>query len=198
MPVGVTLGLAIWVRHSPRWSAWATVMWGVGVSIFLYKLMPLEAVRRVMEPVFGARLYGYMVRNPFAATNFFSSPLMMAFFLGTKFFYDPAKHRRYERQVERFFRRMETPVDFEKEVGNDNTLLQSRLLGRVMLVYAVLVSGVLLVPNTLEGRLGVAGCAGVMFAIAGALLLYARQLSRGAAVEGVSETVSSERAGSIS
>ena len=169
MPVGVTLALAMWVKHSPRWAAWATVVWGAGVSVFLYNIMPLDAVRHMAEPVFGARLYGYMVGNPFAATNFFTIPLTIAFFLATKLFYDPAKHRGYERQVARFFRRMETPVDFEREVGNDNSRAQALVLSRVMSVYALLVSLILLVPNSMEGRVGVAGCAGAMFAIAGGL-----------------------------
>jgi SSS family solute:Na+ symporter len=199
MPIGVTLALAIWVKHSPKWAAWATVLWGVLVSVFLYHVMPMQGVRQVLSPVFGERLYGYMVMNPFAATNFFTIPLMTVFFLGTKLFYDPAKHRRYERQTERFFRRMETPVDFEKEVGNDNSLAQVQLLGRVMLVYAILVSLILLVPNALEGRLAIAGCAAAMFSIAGGFGLYARYLLRGQqAAARVSRPVSDVGAETIS
>ncbi len=178
MPVGVTMALAIWVKRSPRWAAWATVLWGVGVSVFLYNVFPMLEVQRVFAPVLGERFCDYLVTNPFAATNFIGIPLTTLFFLGTKWFYDPTKHRGYERQVDRFFKRMETPVDFEKEVGNDNSLAQAQVLSRVMMVYAVLVSLIVLVPNSLEGRLGIAACAAAMFGIAGGMWLYVRHLGR--------------------
>ncbi|MGN6370772.1 MAG: sodium:solute symporter family transporter [Phycisphaerae bacterium] len=178
MPVGVTLALAMWVKHSPRWAAWGTVVWGVMLSVFLYEVLPMAAVGRVCVPVLGERFYGYLVSNKFAATNFLAIPLTALFFLGTKAFYKPAQHKSYERQVERFFRRMETPVDFEREVGHDNSRAQALVLSRVMGVYAVLVSLILLVPNTAEGRVGIGACAGGMFVIAGGMRLYARHLGR--------------------
>ena len=181
MPVGVTLALAIWVKRTPRWAAWATVLWGVLVSVFMYQAIPTSPMQRLFTPILGERFYHYLVTNPFAATNFIAIPLTTLFFFGTKLFYDPAKHQGYERQVDRFFKRMETPVDFEKEVGNDNSVAQARLLSRVMAVYALLMSLILLIPNSLEGRIGIAACSAAMFGIAGGMRLYVRYLGRASA-----------------
>ncbi|HUO09283.1 MAG TPA: hypothetical protein VM008_13330 [Phycisphaerae bacterium] len=177
MPVGVTLALAIYVKRSPRWAAWATVLWGACVSAFLYEILPLPSLSHLFTPLLGERVYRYMITNKFAITNLVAIPVTSLFFLTAAFFYRPSRHRASERQVRRFFRRMNTPVDFEREIGHDNTRVQALILGRVMCLYGALVALILLVPNSLDARIGVAACSAMMLALGATLLLYARRLN---------------------
>jgi tetrahydromethanopterin S-methyltransferase subunit G len=135
-------------------------------------------------------MYHYMLTNKFAVTNLVGIPVTSLFFLCTRFFHRRTPGGEYERQVQRFFNQMETPVDFEREVGKDNTQAQARVLGRVMGVYGLLVGLILLVPNSAGGRVAVAACAGLMLAIGGGLLFYARRIAQEKAAAASSEPAS--------
>ena len=80
------------------------------------------------------------------------------------------------RDTAEFFRRMETPVDFEKEVGGDNTAQQAGVLGRVALVYGASIVMLMLVPNTLADRLSILACALIPLAVGFGLRRYARRV----------------------
>ena len=87
--------------------------------------------------------------------------------------------------VEGFFKRMNTPVDFEQEVGGDNTASQARLIGIVASIYGSFVLLLTLIPNPLSGRLGILACAATLLGVGGGLQWYARRLqSRGLTLAG--------------
>jgi hypothetical protein len=168
----------MFVRKAPKWAGWSTVLFGGLATFVLYDILPLPQAARILSPVLGERVYHYMITNKFAVTNLLGIPVTSLFFIFTRFFYKRTPSRQYERQVQRFFNRMETPVDFDKEVGRDNTQAQARILGKVMCVYGALIGLILLVPNSAGGRLAVAVCAGMMLSIGGGLLLYARRIGQ--------------------
>lgn len=85
-----------------------------------------------------------------------------------------ADHR--TREVD-FFRLMEKPVDFEREVGGALDGPQAVITGRVLLVMGGLMLLYLLVPNSGFGRLGVAALAGFVASCGLGLLLLGTRAS---------------------
>ena len=63
----------------------------------------------------------------------------------------------YKAKVTEFFRCINTPVDFEKEVGAAVDLSQLKILGGFTMNIGILLSGLLFVPNDwgLRGRGGI-------------------------------------------
>ena len=100
----------------------------------------------------------------------------MMFFLGTRLLYRPQPGSEYDRDSAEFFRRMETPVDFEKEVGGDNTAQQAGVLGRVALIYGAFIVLLVLLPNTLADRISIFACALIPLAVGFGLRGYARRV----------------------
>jgi hypothetical protein len=132
--------------------------------------------RSLLEPWSGEGVYHYLVTNKFVVTNLVGVPLTMAFFWATAFWYRPGADPEYEKNSAEFFRRMATPVDFEKEVGADNTAEQARVLGAVACFYGAFITLLAFIPNGFVGRIAILGCAGVMWLCGGGLLLYARSV----------------------
>lgn len=182
VPLSVPMFLGMLIKRVPRWAGWGTVLFGVGVAILIYDVMPSAPVRAMLEPYLGASTYGYVLSNKFTVSNMVGVPLIMLFFLSTRAFYRPEADPEYQRTSAEFFRRMEIPVDFEKEVGGDNTAEQARLLGRIACLYGAFIVGLLMIPNSSADRLSILGCAVLPLAVGGVLLAYARRRSRVVAV----------------
>jgi hypothetical protein len=74
-----------------------------------------------------------------------------------------------------FFHKMNTPVDFEKEVCNDNTPAQARILGIISCLYGVFITILFFIPNPWLGRAGIVACALFLWSVGGGLLAYSRR-----------------------
>ena len=175
IPMSVPMFLGMIVRRTPAWSAWGTVLFGVVVSLVVLRVMPLPEARAWLAPVLGGGVYDYITQHPFVAGNLITAPLTCLFFLATRLFHRPDPGSERERQVAEFFRNRTTPVDFEREVGGDNTPRQARMIGRMASIYGFFVLALVALPNPLSGRLGIAACAAMLLGVGGALMLYARR-----------------------
>ena len=173
LPLGIPILLAMFFRRVPRWAGWGTALFGVLVTIFLYDFLPTALGRELLQPLLGDTAYGYAVTNRFVLTNMIGVPLIMLFFVATRLFYRPAPGSSYDEDSAEFFRRMETPVDFEKEVGNDNTAQQAGLLGRIAFIYGVFIAILVLIPNTFADRVSIFACALIPLAVGLGLRRYA-------------------------
>ena len=130
-------------------------VFGVLITAFLYNVVPSAPGRAWMEPLLGHGLYTYVITNKFVITNLVAVPLTMVFFCLTRLAYRPLADPKYEQNANEFFRRMATPVDFEKEVGGDNTATQARVLGAIACFYGAFITCLLLIPNPWLGRAGI-------------------------------------------
>jgi SSS family transporter len=176
-PLTVALFMGMLVRKTPAWAGWATILFGCSISLFLFDVVPLPAMKELLEPLIGGKIYGYMISNKFTLTNLVTVPLTTLFFVGTRRFYKDRKHNHeYIEGVEEFSRRMKTPVDFEKEVGGDNTAQQARIMGTLALVYGGFISLAVLIPNPVSGRVAIAVCAATMLTIGSFLCAYSKRV----------------------
>jgi Na+/proline symporter len=78
----------------------------------------------------------------------------------------------YRERVNRFFKKMHTPVDFEHEVGPGSDRRQLTLMGRFTLVVATFVTMLLFLPNAWSGRLCILTLA-LGMGVVGSLLCHA-------------------------
>ena len=175
LPLGVPMLLAMFIRKVPRWAGWVTALFGVGVTVVLYDVLPTAVGREFFQPFLGENIYHYATTNRFVMTNMVGVPLIMLFFVGTRLFYRPAPNTEAERDVAEFFRRMKTPVNFETEVGGDNTAQQAGLLGRIAWMYGAFIVLLVLIPNSLADRISIFACALIPLGVGLGLSSYARR-----------------------
>ena len=176
-PLSVPMFMAMVMRRVPAWAGWSTVLFGVAVTVFLYDFMPTAPARVFFAPWLGEAVYGYVLSNKFVITNLVAVPLMMLFFWLTGFFHRDRPGSTYDRNADEFFRRMRTPVDFEREVGNDNTADQARVIGKLACAYGLFIVLLVLIPNTWFDRLSILACALLPLGVGVGLLLYARRVA---------------------
>jgi len=88
----------------------------------------------------------------YQAKGFIVFSCSVAAFLVSMLFYKSSPEDYKERCAE-FYRKMHTPVDFEKEVGESNDGYQLKVIGLLGIITAGLIFLLLLVPNALSGRL---------------------------------------------
>ena len=182
LPLAVPIFLGMVFRRVPSWSAWTTTLFGMLLTGFLYLAVPTPTWKALLEPLLGPGIYHYLVTNKFVATNIVGVPLTCLFFWATSHWHRPEANPAYEKDAKEFFRRMNTPVDFEREVGADNTAEQARVLGAVSCAYGAFITALALIPNGFAGRLAILGCASVMWTVGIGLTLYSRKVRAADAV----------------
>ena len=183
-PLTVALFMSIFVTRTPAWSGWSTIAIGVVSTILIYDVAPLPGIQAWLTETFGTGFAEYLVTNKFTFTNLITVPLCSCFLLGTKLFYQPQQQAESTAMdVEEFSRRMATPIDFEAEVGSDNTADQARIMGFLSITYGAFVTLGVLIPNPLPGRLAIAFCASLLLAVGAGLRVYAGRVGQGSATE---------------
>ncbi len=179
-PITVPLFLGLVIRHTPPWSAWSTVLVGFLGSMFIGQLF---------TPEWGAALLGHPAPLDAASREywiqgfqFFANvALASLWFVGTKLFWARCTPE-YRAQVDAFFSKMATPVDFNREEGaaNANDGQQSSAVGWLSLAYGIFVCLLAFIPNSFVGRLAFIGCGGVVILIGVLLLRSARRTAAAA------------------
>jgi Na+/proline symporter len=176
MPIAIPLFLGMLVRRTPRWAAWGAALFGVSLTVFFFNFLPSATGRAWFEPLVGEWSYRYAITNRFVMTNLICVPLTSLFFVATRWFYREPTGSAYDAQVAGFFSRMNTAVDFEQEVGGDNTASQARIIGIMASIYGSFVLLLTLIPNPLAGRLGILACATTLLGVGFGLQAYGRRL----------------------
>ena len=153
--------LGFFIRKTPDWAAWATILVGALVSYLI-------AV--VLQPVHLYSLFGLsqdFTRREWTdlvvAISLFSHIIITGgFFCLTTLFYKGLEPQRDE-AVGRFFSNKETPIVKNE---NEHAHLDNRqriLLGRTVAVAGIFVIAMMAIPNPLWGRLVFLLCGGTVF-----------------------------------
>lgn len=176
-PLTVALFLGIMVRKTPAWAGWVTILVGVLSTVLIYNVAPTAAGQAWLTRTFGEWFASYVVTNKFTFTNILTVPLCSIFFVCTRWFYrESPSNETYCKNVTEFRRRINTPVDFDSEIGGDNTAQQARIMGVLSLIYGGFIVLGILIPNPVLGRVAIAVCS-LFFIVPGAILLaYAKRV----------------------
>lgn len=153
MPFIVPLTLGMLIRDTPRWAGWSTVLLGVLTSWQIENILPAQTlaawlgVARELSPREVADL-------EFAASIAGIVTVCSLWFVGSRWMQSSGGRAASHQLSVDFFEKVERRVDFEREhggAGSDGT--QFRLLGWICLVYGSFFLVMMLIPNSLVGRL---------------------------------------------
>lgn len=168
LPLAIPACLGMFFKRTPWWSAWTTVLIGLGVSYLVtFTLKPamlgwFSGFAGPLKPEESIALVNIV-------TVFIGLALPVAWFFCTSLFYERSTPE-YKAAVENFFARLRTPLsDVGHDVPENRTFPRS--IGRLCLLYGGFVALFAVIPNPLGGRLCFIGCGGVMLLI-GALLSW--------------------------
>lgn len=152
LPFMIPLTWGMVFQDTPRWAGWSTVVLGMLISYTIqYHIGPENLLQfiGVEQPWSNRELIDVM----FFSNVFAVIILCSLWFLGSRLFRNTSSEV-YHKQVEDFFVKINTPIDYEKEhghKGHDDT--QFRILGNMCLIYGAFLSSLVLIPNDLVGRL---------------------------------------------
>ena len=184
-PLTVALFLSVMIKRTPAWAGWSTILIGVLSTVLIYDVASTDGAQAWLTAAFGEWFANYMVTNKFTFTNLFTVPLCSLFFWSTKKFYrEVPRTEAYRAELDDFARRLKTPVDFEQEVGNDNSAQQERIMGTLALVYGGFVALGILIPNPMSGRLAIAFTASVLLVVGGVLVRISKKNKPGRETHG--------------
>lgn len=179
MPVAIPLLLGLFVRRTPPWSGWSTVLVCLFTSLIVGNLPSLfgpDAYQRLLH--FATPLATWEAPTAVFIVGVLANTLVgTLWFLGTTFWYQrqPAA---YQAATGEFFARMGTPVDHTAEQGASTDTSQLRTLGRLSLCYGGFVLLLTLIPNPLLGRACFLFIGGAIGGIGLLLLRAARRSER--------------------
>jgi len=160
IPLVFPLLIGMWVRKIPSWSYFSIFGFCMIPSLYsLYMNLMHDVSHTIQDRALWIFVFGFigtLVSVPFYKRS-------------------PAA---YKEQVNDFFVRMHTPIDFIKEVGVSRTHSQLIILGWVSVATGFVLSLLLLVPNTLWARVGVFSVAGFSAFIGVLLLIGAKAEKR--------------------
>lgn len=173
VPYTIPLVLCMFVKRTPPWSGWSTVIVCLAVSMLTTRFLDaqwLESVLHLAQPLTKIESSYWTIAigltlNTIAGT---------AWFLGSMLFWKnvPAAERE---KIEAFNERMLIPVDFEREEGKNSDHAQASLLGNLSLAYGVFINLLALIPNPVSGRLGFIFCGCTVMGVGLALKWSARR-----------------------
>lgn len=171
MPILVPLFFGIFIRKTPDWAAWATLVVGIGVSYVVSFVITPEVIAQWLnlENGFtGREASDLKVMNGVIGHLFITGGF---FCLTTKFYKAPEVKR--QKEIEEFWQDVDTPV-VESE-GQDIVDRQQRnMLGKLILIFGALVTAMILIPNPFWGRIAFLFCGAVIFTVGWLLLKSAK------------------------
>ncbi len=146
-PIIVPLFLGVFIRKTPDWAAWVTVLFGLAVSYIVANVFTAPDVARLL----GITLTAREMLDVAIMWNIFSHLVFTGgfFCLTTLFYRENATARETQRQ--QFFTDMETPVYADNEQDEFDRLQRDKI-GRISMYMGAGLLLMVLVPNPLWGR----------------------------------------------
>ncbi|MCE5186355.1 MAG: hypothetical protein LLF76_09545 [Planctomycetaceae bacterium] len=178
IPMTVPLFFGIFIKKTPPWAGWSTMAIGFAFSVLLRFVLTPEFLSWIFRPEqpFSQQELGDL---NIAMTTGVLFAVCILWYFGTMFFYRQ-RPVEYVKQVDHFFEEMQTPIDMETEHGPTyvNDSRQYNVLGWLCSIYGLFILLLILIPNSLQARLGILFC-GVTIGGTGLLLkLIARRLRK--------------------
>ena len=163
IPMTMPLVLGIFIKRTPGWSAWSTVVIGL-VTAYLVKFhLPVQWVADLLgiksflsKGEAGDLQFGAMVITVTGVTS--------VWFLLSRRFYRSVSPEQAQ-HIETFFQNMNTPIADSLDENIDSDLLQYKRVGQLSLIYGAATFLGVLIPNPIVGRLCFAFCGGLILLV---------------------------------
>lgn len=162
-PILIPSLLGFFVKKTPDWAGWGTILVGMGVSYFIAFIITPEMIQNFLglaEPL-TSREFGDMKSVTLGIVLHFC--ITMPFYLISQLFYKGHSAER-QKEVDLFFYNTTTEVIAEHDGQEKLDNKQRMMLGRLIQAVGIGVIALLLVPNPLWGRI-------IFIAVGGIVLL---------------------------
>ena len=165
VPLLIPLIVGIFVKKTPSWAPWATVILGLFMSWFMKEICTAQVFADWIgiEPFTKREATDMNLMLTLAAQVLVTA----VFFAATSFFYNEAKDK-YKSETNQFFKDLETPVIADKQ-QDEYDQQQRAKLGAMVIYMSAGIFLMALIPNPFWGRLIFVSCA-VLIATIGFLL----------------------------
>lgn len=174
-PVLIPSIMCFFIRKTPDWAGWGTILVGMIVSgIIAFGVTP-ELIQSVLglDAPLSAREFAEMKSVTLGVIGHMC--ITLPFFVCSQFFYkEPSPERAAE--IEKFFTNIDTEVvveETEMSLAMDNQ--QRIMLGKMLLIASVFLASLALVPNPMWGRFLFIIIAGIIGGLGYLLLRAAKQ-----------------------
>jgi Na+/proline symporter len=177
LPAALPLTYGMFIKKTPAWTGWSTMVIGFIVSVadrFLLTPEFMQSLWGQVEPLTKRELGDLNIALT-TGTIFFACTV---WFLFTMLFHKYS-HAAYKEQVDHFFTEMNTPIDRseEHEPDYENDQRQYGVLANLCLAYGVLTLLLLAVPNDLKARVLILLCGGIVVVVGMVLRTIGRKIS---------------------
>jgi Na+/proline symporter len=175
IPTAVPLFLGMFIRRTPPWSAWLTLVVGFAVSVVLRFVLVGDFIQNLFDPAvpFNSNEVGDL---NIAITTTVLFVTCISVYLFSMLFYKGSSAA-YKEQVERFFDQMNTPVNVEKEKAGsvEGDVRQYTVLSTLCLIYGSVILLLLLIPNQINAKICILFCGGLILLIGIILRLISKR-----------------------
>ncbi|MGL4863023.1 sodium:solute symporter family transporter [Cetobacterium sp.] len=168
-PLLIPALLGFFIRKTPDWAAWGTVLVGIIVSYcvsFVIKPSMIENLFNLVEPLSKREVSDLTVTLGIIGHIFITG----GFFIVSQFFYKRLSKER-EKEIRYFFSNVETPV-ISDEFPEETDYKQRMILGRLIQIFGMALSIMCLIPKDLNGKIIYISMSIIMIVI-GSLLVKA-------------------------
>jgi len=159
VPLLVPLFFGMLIKNTPKWSPWATVIFGLFISWLMTDVITSDVVASWlgMDELTRREASEMRITLTIAAHLFFTA----GFFLSTTLFYK-AENDEHREETIAFFKDVETPVisDSDQDIIDAE---QRNKLGSMVMCMGIGLLTMILIPNPLWGRVLFLACAGSIF-----------------------------------
>ena len=161
VPLLIPLIFGIFIKKTPRWAPWATVILGLGLSWFMSEVFTPQVFAEWIgiEPFTKREASDMNLILTLAAHVFITA----GFFCLTSLFYKEEKDKN-KAETDAFFQNLETVV-VEDDEQHDFDRQQRNKLGTMVMMMSAGILLMALIPNEMWGRLMFAICALIIFSI---------------------------------
>ncbi|MDF7799307.1 hypothetical protein P4C99_07510 [Pontiellaceae bacterium B1224] len=177
LPASLPLMYGMFVKKTPAWTGWSTMIIGFIVSVIDRFALTDEFMQRIwgqVEPLTKRELGDLNIALT-TGTIFFACT---AWFFFTMLFHKYS-HAEYKEEVDHFFKEMNTPIDrsTEHEPDYENDQRQYGVLANLCLAYGVLTLLLLAVPNEMQARMLILICGGIVVLVGVVLRLIGKRIA---------------------
>ncbi len=161
-PILVPLFMGMFIKRTPPWAAWGTVIFGMAVSWLCFKVLTPQALGEHLGITFTAREASDLRSIIAIATHLV---LTSGFFLASTLFYRESEISEIQKiRINSFFENIETECLSDGEQDRFDKLQQDKL-GTITMMMGGGVLAMTLLPNPLWGRILFLACATVILLI---------------------------------
>lgn len=158
IPSTIPLFFGIFVKKTPAWSAWSTMLCGFILAIILRVILTHDFINDLFSPQVSFTAQELNDLN-IAITTGVLFIACTAWYFASMFFYK-GETKAYEQQVETFFDEINTPISMEEEHQDEqeNDSRQYSVLSQLCLIYGGFVMLLNFIPNSWESRICISLC----------------------------------------